>query len=100
MTFLATVPVELHRGAGADLVRHLARQPLPVLQVAAEGAVLDDDLAAEHRKARPGGEVAALPRRVIRLMHLGGADDVPLSRIEQHDIGDGADREPALAWIK
>src|SRR5205809_320680 len=29
----------LHRGTGADLVRHLARQPLPVRQIAAEGAV-------------------------------------------------------------
>src|SRR6266545_7288862 len=40
----------LHRRAGADLVGHLARQELAVLEVAEEGAVLDDDLAAQHRQ--------------------------------------------------
>ena len=49
-------------------------------------------LGAQHDERRPSGEVAALPGRVIGFVQFGGAHDLALARVEQHDVGVGADR--------
>src|ERR1044071_283254 len=90
----------LYGGAGADLVRDLTRQELTVAERGREIAVLDDNLAAQDRRARPGGDLVALPGRVVGLVQIRGADRAAGARVEQHDIGVGADRERALARVK
>jgi len=45
----------LHRRAGPDLVRDIARDELAVFEIAQKIPPFDDDLAAQHRKRWPGG---------------------------------------------
>jgi hypothetical protein len=73
---------------------------LAIFEVAGEGPALDDDLAAQHDERRPGREVAAFPRGIIGLVQFGGAHDLALARVEQHDVGIGADRQCAFARVE
>src|SRR5262249_36772452 len=62
------------RGTGADGVGDLARQELTIAGSGVELAVLDDDLAAQDRHARPSGDLVAFPRRVVGLVQILFAD--------------------------
>src|SRR3954454_12535132 len=52
------------------VIGNLAVLPFAVVQAPLEGAILDDDLAAQHSQARPRLHLAAFPRRVIGLMQV------------------------------
>src|SRR6202045_4823851 len=91
--------ISLNNRSRSNLIRYLAGQELAVSKVAGEGAALDDDLAAQHREGRPSGEVAAFPGAVIGFVQFGGAHGVAPARVEDHDVGVGADRQRAFARI-
>src|SRR5262249_54809935 len=84
----------------ADIVGDLARQELAVVRGGEELAAFYRDRAAQDRHARPGRYLVAFPRGVIRLVQILLADHSPGPRIEQYDIGIGADRERTLARIE
>src|SRR6516225_6107087 len=100
VVFMALSTLPLYRRAGSDLLGHLAGQELAVFEVALKSAPFDDDLAAQYDERGPGGEVAALPRGVVGLVQFGGADDLTLSRVEQHDVGVRAHRQRAFARVE
>src|SRR5437868_2671033 len=79
--------ISLNNRSRSNLIWYLAGQELAVFQVARKGAALDDDLAAQHREGRPGGEVTAFPGAVIGFVQFGGAHGVAAARVEEHDIG-------------
>src|SRR5258708_37830643 len=87
-------------GAGEHFVGDLAVLPLPVVEAALECAVLDDDLAAQDCQAGPRLDLAAFPRRVIRLMQLRCRDDPLVGLIEQRDVRVRASSQRALAPIQ
>src|SRR5262249_26785758 len=88
-----------HRAA-ADFFRNLARQELAVLEIAAEHAVLDHDLAAQHGERGPRIDLVTLPRRVIRLVQHLLAYGRRERRIEHSDVGIAAGRERTLLRIE
>src|SRR5258708_778848 len=74
----------------AYFVGHLALEELPVGKLAVESAVLHDDLAMQDRRAGPCRHHVPLPRRVVGLVQVGGADRLLEAGLQQHDVGVGA----------
>src|SRR4051812_39013692 len=70
----------------ADVVAHLALEELPVLEVAVEGALLHDHVAALDGDGRPCGHDVPLPGRVVGLVQVGGADRLLEAGLQQHDV--------------
>src|SRR6202040_2392884 len=79
--------ISLNNRSRSNLIRYFAGQELAVSKVAGEGAALDDDLAAQHREGRPGGEVAAFPGAVIGFVQFWGSHGVAAARGEQQQVG-------------
>src|SRR5690242_3967181 len=89
----ASAPCHSDSWPAADLVRNLALEELAMLEVAVEGAVFDDDVAAKDGRGRPGRHHMAFPGRVVGLVQVGGRDLLFDPGLQQHDIGVGADRQ-------
>src|ERR1700759_3708842 len=73
----------------ADLVRHLALQELAVLEVAVEGAVVDDHMAALDGDRGPRRHDMVLPRRVVGLVQVSRLDGLREPGLQQHDVSVG-----------
>src|SRR5215469_12441553 len=73
---------------------------MAVAETRVELTLLDDDLAAKDRHARPGGDFVTLPWGVIGLVQILFADDAARARVEQHDVGIRAYRQRPFARIE
>src|SRR5262249_8632997 len=85
--------VSSERRACPTVVADLARQKLTVAGARKKLAVIDHDLATQDRHARPGRDLVAFPRAVVGLVQLLFAQYPSQPRVEQYDVGVGADRK-------